>query len=246
MNINEIIQRANSGDVDSMMELVSYYAEQNDWNEAIDWADKAAEAGNVNAMYKAVNLHSMRMHALVAMGMLSGLMPDDAKAVQKNAAVLLGACQKGLIDLNDDIYSSILSALRDGIYFEAASCYYTEPSDYNQIVHLLKEVDTTREQFLCGYAYFELKQYDDAMRKLSTASQDREYLSAEKKTVENGIFATAMHTYSAMERINGNFDKAVMILNQAIEGVSDEEMKAHLRKELGRYQKKMFGGWKYV
>lgn len=95
MDINEIIQKANSGDVDAMMDLVSYYAEQQEWNEATDWADKAADAGNVNGMYKAVNLHSMRMHSLVALGMLSGLMPDDARAVQKNAAVLIGACRKG-------------------------------------------------------------------------------------------------------------------------------------------------------
>ena len=245
--INEgLIIKAKSGDIDAMLQLVSAYADEGDWNEATDWADKAAEAGNVNGMYKAVNLHSMRMHSCIALGMLSGLMPDDARAVQNNAAVLIGACQKGMIDLSSDIYSHLLSELRDGIYYEAASCYYTEPSDNNRIIHLLKDVDTAREQFLCGYAYFETKQYDDALRKMNAAFRDSEYLGSKKNTVEEGILATTMHSFSAMERLNGNFDKAVLILNHAIEAISDEEMREHLRKELSRYQKKMFGGWKYT
>lgn len=246
MNKEDLISKANSGDVDAMMQLVNIYIEEKDWNEAIDWADKAAETGDVNAMYKAVNLHSMRMHSLVALGMLSGLMPDDARAVQNNAAVLLGACKKGLVDLNDDIYSHLLSALQDGMYYEAASCYYAEPSDYGRIVHLLKDVDQAREQFLCGYAFFELKQYDDAISKIDEAFQDEEYLNAKKNTVEEGIFATAAHTFSELERINGNLDKAVMALSRGVQGVTDEEMKTHLRNELGKYQKKMLGGWKYI
>lgn len=246
MNIEELITKANAGDVDAMLQLVNIYIDKKDWNEAIDWADKAADGGNVNAMYKSVNLHSMRMHSLVAMGMLNGLMPDDARAVQQNAAVLLGACQKGLIDLNDDIYSHLLSALQDGMYYEAVSCYYSEPSNYDQIIHLLKDVDSAREQFLCGCALFDTKQYDEAMKKLNAAYQDQEYIVAEKKTPEEGIFATAMHIFSEMERINGNLDRAVVILNSAIGGVSEEEMKAHLRMELGKYQKKMLGGWKYI
>lgn len=246
MNREELIAKANEGDVGAMMQLVEMYIDEKDWNEATDWADKAAETGDVNAMYKAVNLHSMRMHSLVALGMLDGLMPKDAQAVQENAAVLIGACRKGLVDLNEDIYSHLLSTLRDGIYYEAISCYYSEPSDYARIIHLLQSVDSAREQFLCGCAFFDTKRYDEALKKLNEAYQDGEYINAEKKTPEEGVFANAMHVFSDMERINGDLDKAVMILNRAIEGVSDEEMKARLRIELGKYQKKMFGGWKYM
>lgn len=116
MTKEELINKANNGDVAAMMQLINSYADDGDWNEATDWADKAAETGDVNAMYKPVNLHGMRMHALIAMGMLSGLMPDDARAVQKNAAVLLGASKQGLINLNDEINSNLLSSLRDAIY----------------------------------------------------------------------------------------------------------------------------------
>ena len=246
MSREELIAKANNGDVDAMMQLVSIFVDEKDWNEATDWADKAAETGNVNAMYKAVSLHSMRMHSLAALGMLSGLMPDDAQAVQNNAAVLIGASRKGLIDLDDSIYSHLLTALRDGMYYEAVSCYYTEPSDHNRIIHLLKDVDSAREQFLCGNAYFELELYDDALRKIDAAFQDKEYLANKKSTVEEGIFAVATDVFSKLERINGNLEKAVMILKQGIQSVAEEDTKAHLQEELGKYQKKMLGGWKYL
>ncbi len=236
MNKDVLLARANAGDTDAMVELIGPCMDDGEVTEAIDWADKAAEQGNTSAIWKAVFLHSMRMHALVDLEMLSGVMRDDAKAVQENAAILIGARRKGLIELDNDMYSSLVSSLRDGIYFEAVSCYYTEPNDWNQVVHLLEAIDTAREQFLCGYAYFELNRTDDALKKWNAACQDGEYLTTEKKNAENGIFSFAMRAYSAVERIiNGDLDKAVMILNKAINGSSDGEMKEMLRKELGRY-----------
>ncbi len=49
-----------------------------------------------------------------------------------------------------------------------------------------------------------------------------------------------------MTRVTGSLEKSVAALNKGIEGVSDEDLKASLVKELGRYKKKMFGGWKYA
>ena len=49
-----------------------------------------------------------------------------------------------------------------------------------------------------------------------------------------------------MTRVTGSLEKSVAALNKGIEGVSDEDLKTSLGKELGRYKKKMFGGWKYA
>ena len=51
MTIEELAAKANEGEVDSMIELMNCYIERKEWNEATDWADKAAEAGNTNGIY---------------------------------------------------------------------------------------------------------------------------------------------------------------------------------------------------
>lgn len=246
MNTNEIIQKANSGDVDSMMELVSFYTEQKEWNEAIDWADKAAEAGNVNGMYKAANLHSLRMSSLLSGGMpFWGVMKEDAQAIQKNAGVLLSACRNGHIDLNEDTYSHLLSLFKEALYCEAVTWYSDDTNDYERAVHLIKDIDSTREQTLLGLCQFELSQHSEAIRILTTVYNDTAYVSAKKVPAEEAIYSTAMFALSVMTRMNGDLDKAVLILNRGIDGVTDIDMKTPLQKELGRYQKKMFGGWKF-
>lgn len=246
MSKEELITKAKAGDVDAMLQLISVLVNEEKFTDAMYWADKAAETGNMNAMYKAAHLHSLAMYAFKEKK-IWGVMSTEAQAAQKNAALLVGAHRRGSINLNDDVYSQMLSILRDGLYYEAAFCYMSEPSDYNRVIHLLKDLDTTRERFLCGYACFMVKQYDDAIEKLYAAYRDQAYLTSHKELIEETIFVDAMRTLSAIERAtNGNFEKAMQILNQAINGVSDEEGKAFLRKELARYQKKLFGGWKYV
>lgn len=248
MTREELTAMAGAGNVDAILSLVKLCVDEQDWNNAIDWADKAAATGNVNGMYKAANLHAMRMHSMLGGGMpFWGLLQEDSKAVQENAAVLIGACRNGQIDLDDSTYSGLLDLLRDAIYCEAVVAYQCDDSDYAKGVQLLNGIDTPREQTLCGLCYFELSQHDDAMRVLNSVYNNTTYASAHKVPVEAAQYATAMFALSVMTRMNtGNLDRAIAILNRGIEGTSDEEMKAPLRKELAKYQKKMFGGWKFI
>ena len=247
MNPEELIAKANNNDAEAMIELTGYYADRQDWNEAIDWADKAADAGNSNGMYKAAALHNLRMSSLLKSGVpFWDLMKEDARAVQKNAGVLLAACRNGMINLEDKIFSNLLGMFREALYCEAVICYADNSNDYARALHLLKDVDTAREQTLCGLCYFELDQYEDAKRVLDTVYRDADYLSESKCFSEETIFSVAMLALSMLTRMDGNPDKAVMILNRTIEGLNDEDNKEQLCGELGKYQKKMFGGWKYA
>ena len=248
MNIDEKIREANNGDTDAMIELVNHYAEALEWNEAIDWADKAAGAGNSNGMYKAACLHSLRMTSLLNGGMpFWSTMKEDAKAVQENAAVLLGSCREGYLTLEDKMYSYLLELLKDGIYCEAVTCYCDEThADHAQAVHLLRNVETAREQALCGVCLFDLERYDEADNALTGVFMDASYVSESKAPAEQIIYAAAMHSLSIMTRVNGNLERSVAALGKGIDGVTDEDLKASLGKELGRYKKKMFGGWKYA
>lgn len=248
MTRTELMNMAEAGNVDAVLELVKLCVDEQDWNNAIDWADKAAATGNVNGMYKAANLHSMRMNSILGGGMpFWGVLLEDSKAAQENAAVLIGACRNGQIDLDADTYSSLLTVLRDAIYCEAVVAYQSDSNDFERGIELLSSIETSREQVLCGLCYFELSKHDDAVRVLNSVYGDTTYARSKKIPVEEANYATAMFALSVMTRMNtGNLDKAIMILNRGIEGITDEDMKAPLRKELARYQKKLFGGWKYV
>ncbi len=248
MTREELTSLAESGNVDAIMALVKMCIDDKNWNDAIDWADKAAASGNVNGMYKAANLHGMRMHSLLDGGMpFWGLMLEDAKATQENAAVLIGACRNGQIDLDDSTYSGLLELLRDAVYCEAVVAYQSDENDYAKGVKLLGSIDTPREQTLCGLCYFELSQHDDAMRVLNSVYRNSTYAGAKKVPVEEAQYGTAMFALSVMTRMNtGDLEAAIAILNRGIDGVTDEDIKAPLRKELAKYQKKMFGGWKFI
>ena len=248
MDLNEKIAEASAGSVDAMAELVDHYIDAHEWNEAIDWADKAAETGNCGGMFKAAGLHNLRMSSLLSGGMpFWGTMKEDAQAVQKNAAVLLGCSQNGLIDLDQETYSDLLTLLKEALYCEAVTCYCdVQNADIPRVIHLLKDVDGAREQALCGLCHYEMKQYDDSLRILDGVYRDPSYVSESKVPSEQAIFSMAMLAFSSLSRVNGEPEKSVTALNRGIDGITDEDMKAPLRKELNRYHKKMFGGWKYA
>ena len=123
---------------------------------------------------------------------------------------------------------------------EFRSCFHTRPAFKEE------KIDTAREQALCGLCLFELERYDEADKALSGVFTDDSYVSDSKAPAEQIIFASAMHCFSVMTRVTGSLEKSVAALNKGIEGVSDEDLKASLVKELGRYKKKMFSGWKYA
>lgn len=247
MNIEETITKANNGDVDAMIQLTGYYMDKMEINDAIDWADKAAESYNTNGMYKAATLHSFRMISLLKGGMpFWGVMREDAEAIQKNAGILLAACQKSLFKLEEDQYSYLLDLFRDALYCEAVTYYSDETdADYARVIHLLKEVDSPREQTLCGVGYYETKQYDAAIRILTKVYDCSSYTSSSKVPVEQAIYTVAMLALSEMTRIQGDANKAVSIMNRSMDGLTDDDMKALIRKELGKYKQTIFGSWKY-
>lgn len=65
MTVDEAIQKANEGDVETMVILGDYYGQNKDYDNALVWYRKAAELGNLGSMYKTFLLDGMSLHASV-------------------------------------------------------------------------------------------------------------------------------------------------------------------------------------
>ena len=213
----------------------------------MEWADKAAALNNADGMYRAAVLHHLRLSLVLKGGKpFWGFLKEDARAAQKNAAVLIGLCKEKLIPLDDEVFSELLSVLKDSVYCEALACYMEVPQDYQQAAHLMDGFDSPREKALCGVCRFELGQEDEAGELLSAVLEDQAYAAAEKLPAEEAVYSIAAMICSCMKRLNGSPEKAMAVLSGGIGGIRDEALKTSLRKELGRYRRKLFGGWKYA
>ena len=246
MTKEELTVKAEAGDVQAMLELVELLKKERDWNGAIDWADKAAQ-NNAKGMMEAAELHHLRLTSCLQGGApFWGLLKEDARATQENAAVLIGLSREGKLNMPPEIYSHMIGLLRDGMYSEALICYVDGTDDYDRIIHLLRGVDTTREKALYALALFEKKEYDEPFRALGEVYRDEAYLRADKRPAEEHAFAIALFTYATMLRIEGSLDRAVAVLTRSIDLVKNEDTKANFRQELGKYRKKLFGGWQFM
>lgn len=65
MTIEEAIQKANEGDVGTMVILGDYYGQNKDYDNALVWYRKAAELGNLEAMYRIFLVDGLLLHASV-------------------------------------------------------------------------------------------------------------------------------------------------------------------------------------
>ena len=246
MTKQELTSKAQAGEMAAILQLIELLTDEKEWNEAIDWADKAAETYNENGLYKAAILHHFRLYSLLGGGApFYGLMEEDAQAVQKDAGVLVSAAQAGLIELSADTLSLIQKFFDEACYGEALVCCVKEKPDYDRVIHLLKEANSTKEKAICGLACYQMQQDARAAEMLKDVYLDADYVSADKMFAEQCIYAAAMQNLSVIARMDGKMGQAVAALNRGRQGVSNEALKEALAKELARYQKKLFGGWKY-
>ncbi len=240
----DTLKKAQAGDVEAMLELMQAAIDENDLNTAIDWADKAAEHNNYKGMYGAALLHTDRMRLLVDTP-FTGLLSEDCKGAKENSVVLIGCHQKGLIALEPETLSQLQDILQDALYYEALIECMKENSNSEHVYHLLESISDPRECAVCGVALFEMKRYTEAKRRLLVASGDS-YMRTKKGVREEGAYSLAMTILASLERAESHWDKAVQILRTTMEYTSDDDVKKTLMEELSRYQKKLFGGWRYV
>lgn len=254
-DIHETLRAAESGDTGAMLELSEYYflAEPSDIENAQKWADAAAEAGVVGGYLISMRLHALTARAGEAMKFCE-LAIDEWRIVLSRAERLTQALREGL-KLSEEQRRGVFGALDDARYGIARSEFYKSDASEaacGEIIASLRDVQTAKARMLCGVCSAHRGEYPAAYRFISEALRDGDYAASQKEIGEEGIYTEAVADLAAFYRagmpgvVERDLDAAVRTLTNGCKTVRDEDLLGHLRSELARYQKKLFGGYKYV
>lgn len=254
MDLNELMEYANAGNTEAMVEAAKICVQQNDYNGGIEWADKAAAAGDVSGCFWGILVHKIRMLRSKDMGLWS-LMEEDCQKIQDYAGTIFDESDSGKITLSEQQMDIICDAVNKAVYCEALYEYVTNTDSPNnaRIIELLEcQWQSSNEAcVLYGESCFNAKHYSEAFAALSRIANNDEYCKRQKDTAEEVLYSCAMYSLAEMYRggINGvvtqDMSVAIEVLNTAIRGIYHEETRQGIRNELSRYKKTLFGGWKY-
>ena len=242
MTVDEAIQKANEGNVASMVALGDYYGQNEDYENALVWYRKAAELGNLDSMYKASLIDGMFLHASV---IVSPNEDDDEyfREIDHYAGILKNYPQ---FKLEPD-YSNSKYAYAESLY---------RRNKYTELFSLVRDESQARFRIMYANTLFAIG------RNLSDESEtERYYLNAsqvirsvlqanyipEDSQYEQVRFVAALGVYASIIRIglNKNADVAgsYQVLASQMDKLTNDDAKSLLSDQLShyRFKKGIFG-----
>lgn len=252
-NIDELLQEAQAGSIEAMIEVSRYYAGESDYGNAEKWADQAAEAGSSAGYWLSLLCHNL---GLTAAQQIHGweLLDKEATIVMERAYRLKKGCAEGVLSLTNSQVQTIDDAWNNALYARGLARYALDKENLqcNEIVEILDGVHSTKAYALKAWCLMHAEAYAEAFRLMVQVFHDDKYAAEEKEVVEEGIYIDTLCNMSLIYRVGlsnvveQNLIEAVNVLQYALRYVRDEDFRAMIEKELGRYQKKLFGGYRYV
>lgn len=252
MTIEEARLQANQGDIGAMCSLGDYYRQKQDFEEAAKWYDMGAQRDVVYAAHMAVKVHSIiAISALQIVNKVEygwAFARDDTKAAfdaSVREMTLLRDKVPGYETVDpDEAYSDFV----DNAY-RFALCSY-EMGENALAIRTVDGSEKPEARVLYGQALFESDPTDenfviafDGVKCL----EGIEFGDAEEELYARAVFLLSMmYREGVPERgVAPNAEKAVTLLTKASGRLKDQKFKSIIDKELSRYKKKMFGGYKY-
>lgn len=262
MTLEEVKQLAEQGDIGAMCSLGDFYIKQNTGEgitEAAKWYEMAAERNVVYAVHMAVLAKKILSYA--------GLQIADGSElgwnyIKKDWQETYDWALREMRMLNDKVAGAekidrdqAIANYNDALY-HLALCNY-EQKNYKEVVSLLKDKNEKRAKILYGSALLDMANYDDeyqyAFQQFKFIDGDVEYASARKSKYEEKVYAVAALALSQTYRlglgkndVKPDMEKSVKLLSFVRTYLANAGMKDLVDEELQHYQKKMFGGYKYV
>ena len=246
LKLNELVAVAEVGNEEAMVELANYYLREREYGDAFRWAHRAGQRGHTEGAFLTALVLSMRadmvnvsdMEELVDNMRDSYIWAQRAWALYQSSAkgteeyqkeFILKLCKKREIALayvlgRNEKYDAV-ERLLEGDYSHMAKLMRaihtppgTEPGDVYKMLQVLKECE--KEELTTCWA-------EDA--------------------VELAARLLAFHERDGYnDKQKPNTKEAVRVLQNARMLLTSEKNIEALDKELSFYEKKLFGGWKYI
>ena len=227
---------------------------------AINIAESLALQKNMGGIEKVCAYRYARM---ISVARLIGQKDYDTLEEDCNGVINAGNALlnmwKGLLDaqalwshlnLTADIINGKMNSYRSMIS-EAIYCLAIVKNfrdhDSDGVMALIGSSRNSREKVLCGLAYINKKEYDIAFAIFASVYADAAYNASKKWDGEQVLYESALVGLANYKRLSeDDCEEAVRILNTCLAGVTNEEVRSDIRKELSRYRKSVFGKWTYT
>lgn len=252
MTLKDLAQLAEQGNTDAMIEISNRIYEEDDHDkvaEAAWWDIHAAEAGSSAGILRSISKCTLLAKIC--------LLPEynDWDAAQYYAEQTFHWCDVAMkeIQLNQDDLKMVTDSRNDCRYYCGVCLYFLEK--YNEAVQMLCDLQQPRAYILYGISMINSDDPDGlekAFPLLANIEREVTYITSRKTHYEDMILAIAAYALSACYCgglrgvVKPDLEHSVAVLNLILSNVEYESSKSHLRKELAKYKKKSFGGYKYV
>lgn len=238
--------KAAEGDMSAVLALSTHYYNQENYTEALHWAEQAAQAGNPNGMVHAILLHSIFL--MNAQDQREwAILADESATVRRYCTELLRIHEEATdFRLFDNIASDIRDALANARYHGAMATFYLDNADEREGLRLLEGMDSPRENFMRALLRLSLDEPDWSVEEVVACVADEAYAATSKTHAEEGIFCMAVVIASQYHQKAGDLNQAVTLLKKRLAHVVHQDMADVIRQELALYRRRLFGGWKYT
>ena len=262
--MDELLEKAKSGDEAAMIALGDYYADRHDMDQAEQWYEKTAKTyGTIEAVLKLNNVLNANAMSADLIGAYD-LACEYWRKLEQWSYRIIKATVDGerVIDrFSDDLADLCFQFYLDSLYGIGA-CLYLSKKGIDEAYDCVADSKETRERILKGLILIDLALDDTTHRAdlgklkeafdcLSVIESDREYLSKSKPETEEILMAEGALQLAGLYQtgipnvVSKDLGKAVNVLNLTANYVTGEKRKSALQREAGRYHKGLFGGYSY-
>ncbi|MBR3816479.1 MAG: hypothetical protein IKJ27_07115 [Clostridia bacterium] len=250
-NLNELITLADKGDLKAIIDIAQYYVDNNKMVDALDWWKRAYHLGHISSITVICHIQKLCAIAVIDMAGLKSA-EDELKELYQWTKLQQKHLKNGEISIKED--SSVLEFAS----YKLATIYYSQ-NNYKQVFSLSDDLNLSlRSQLLLGNTYFKNELYSAAYNLLAKLENNSTYAQKIKEIKDRDdyeifSYCVATHYLAGIYRIglpsihiSSDLNKSHSILSFALPYVSDSAYSEVITEELAKFQKKLFGGYKYI
>ncbi len=255
MTIEEIIEKANKGDIECMILLGDSISK----NESIDtakkfelalpWYEKAAEAGNTNGAYKSMFIHGMYGFAKINIGIWDKAADHFLKA--------FGYAKQVLSNPDLDVQVEYSSRQNQQVYcYQLAYCHYWMGNTklaYNLSIKSPEAENYVKAKMLGAICAFDIVaetgadfSVAESLLSIFDTYNLEPVFSTIKDSIEEVVLSRGYIYLSTLYRLKKDTTKAFNVLTSGKNAIHADGARELLENELIHYKPKLFGGYQYV